>query len=259
MGRMTVIPGTSAITLSGAPKITMTDWERQIAALPGLRHVIDPAKLDSVGNGRDRFNGALITSKNPGVTTKAAANPLFNNLPTITFADKTGGLLLPKGTVTKSVSFIGAAMLAAGNSGASNLLVSFIDTAYQCSFRMNDLTALRLYPDNSDAIVNSIASPYFPPAGTAGIWAFSFDVETLQSAVLFKNSSGQSQFQLRTHTVAPTSTELSRWAFGGSAGTLGWLGSMGMGLIFDRALHMPTLEPFFWKAIQLMKTKYAVS
>lgn len=81
----------------------------------------------------------------------------------------------------------------------------------------------------------------------------------MQSANLFKNSSGQAQLLIRSHTVAPTASELSRWAFGGSAGTLGWLGSMGMGLIFDRALHMPTLEPFFWKAIQLMKTKYAVS
>ncbi|HCJ70631.1 hypothetical protein [Agrobacterium pusense] len=259
MGRMTVIPGTSAITLSGAPKITMTDWERQIAALPGLRHVIDPAKLDSVGNGRDRFNGALITSKNPGVTTKAEANAQFNNLPTITFADKTGGLLLPKGTVTKSVSFIAAALLSPENSGSCNLLTSFIETAYQFSFRVNDLQTLRFYSDNSDTVSNTIVSPNFPAPGTAGIWAFSFDADTMQSANLFKNSSGQAQLLIRSHTVAPTATELSRWAFGGSAGTLGWLGSMGMGLIFDRALHMPTLEPFFWKAIQLMKTKYGIA
>ena len=43
MGLMTIVPGTTGIAPTNAPKIIMTDWERQICNLPGLRHVIDPA------------------------------------------------------------------------------------------------------------------------------------------------------------------------------------------------------------------------
>ena len=41
----------------------MTDYEKEVANLPGLLHYIDPGTLDDQGAGRERFNGAIISPK----------------------------------------------------------------------------------------------------------------------------------------------------------------------------------------------------
>lgn len=258
MGRMTVIPGTAAVTITGAPKITMTDWERQVANLPGLRHVIDPAKLDSDGNGRDRFSGAMISSKDPAVANKVAADAGFNNLPVIELSANTGGLNLAPGTVTPSCSFL----CVASRSGAGTRgLLNVFNTAgvFKQSFRLSSGNNLLLLPDNADPTVNSIIGSTpgnIPATGAAGVWGFSYDAETMQSAVLWQ---GANALNLVTHTLNPVLTDDCRWSYGGSTGNLGWIGKLGIGLIFDRAMHLPTTLPFFQLGVSLLREKYALS
>lgn len=259
MGRMTILPGTTGITLTNAPKITMTDWERQLANLPGLRHVIDPAKLDAVGNGRDRFSGARITSKTPAVTSKIASDPLFNNLPVFNLSASTGSLVLEPGTVTPSFTFMAVALIPAAaraSSDGKNLMTVFDGaTIYRENLRSTS-GALRFYSDNSDATANTINEPLAPPADVAQIYAISYDATLKQSGLLYSNATLMNLF---THAINPSLQSDSRWAYGGGNGGVGWIGKIGMCLIFDRAMHGTTLLPFMMKAVALLKQQYALS
>ncbi|MBD9636075.1 hypothetical protein IB277_07180 [Ensifer sp. ENS07] len=260
MGRMSIIPGTAAISIPGAPKITMSDWERQIASIAGLRHVIDPAKLDADGNGRDRFSGATITSKNGAAATKIDTDAGFNNLPVIQLTENTGGLHLAPGTVTASCSFICVASIAAAaraTTTSKNLLAAFDGAGvFQQSFRSASAGSLFFYGKNGDSVSNGISAANSPPADVAAVYGFSFDAETKQSAVLWQNAE---VLNLVTHTLSPDITADLRWTYGGSASSFGWIGKLGMALIFDRAMHLPTMLPSFQSAVSLLKQHYALS
>ncbi|RVK37616.1 hypothetical protein [Sinorhizobium meliloti] len=259
MGRMSVIPGTSAISIPGAPKITMTDFERSIANLPGLRHVIDPEKLDVNCAGRDRFSGAIIAAKNTAVMSRIASDATFNNLPVVQINDATGGLRLAPGTVTESLSFVSVAMItsAARAEAAGHGLLNVTNGAgtYKQSFRTQNAGSLYFYADNSGNR-STITSANFPAGDQVGIWGFSYDAETKQSGVLY---GGGESISLWTHDIGPTNDLNDRYNYGGSDGSLGWVGKLGMALIFERAMHLPTMLPFFQSAVSLLKGRYGLS
>lgn len=259
MGRMVIIPGTSALSIQNAPKITMTDWERQVANLPGLRHVVDPDKLKSDGSGRDRFSGAPITPKGVGVNAKIDADPGFNNLPVINVTANSGGLYIGPGGVTQSVSFLCVASItaAARASAATKGLMNTVSDAnvYRHSLRVVSGAALRFYSDNADTAYNVATTEYFPAGDVAGVWGFSYDAGSNQSALLYSDAS---LINLQTHLLEPSIAANDRYIYGGGGLTFGWIGKLGIGLFFDRAMHLPTMLPFFQQGVSLLKQKYGL-
>lgn len=256
MSRIVTVPGTNRMILPGAPVISNTAWEREVANLPGLVHVIDPSKLDARGRGRDRMSQSLLSEHAASANAKNAANVIFNNLPTIT-VNATGGIEIGAGSVGASYTFVCASLLSTGVRGTStvkNLLVSAVGNSFGASLRSQSGSLLY------DAMTGGGTTQQIPAANTslggiAEIWSVSFDGGTKKSMI---GCNGILSAE-GAHTTVYNPTTSSRWIYGGSAATTGgWVGDLGIALLFDRALHTSAMKPYYLRAIALLEEYYSI-
>ena len=154
--------------------------------------------------------------------------------------------MVEPGTVTPSFTFMSVALItsAAREVGRQNLMMVFDGaTTYRQNLR-STFGSPRFYPDNSDAVVNTINEPFAQWADVAQINAASYHSVSKQSRSLYSNATILNLF---THAVNPSLKSSNRWAYGGRQRRVGWIGKIGIGLIFDRAMHSTTSLPFMMK------------
>lgn len=259
MGRIAYLPGTTGVVIPGAPRILMTTAERTLARMPGLKHYIDPAKLDATGNGRDRFGGALITGRSATANAKIAAATNFNNLPVIEVAGAAGGLRLSPGSVSRSYTFLCVASISAAGIAAAvnkNLFLSMAaSNDFRSVFNVNSSNVLSHKPLNSASGAVNVSPPV---ADKAAVWCASYDFDTQEIAVISENGA-TTLTAIGTGRPEPTSAWYHEYGGGGAPTNFAWQGRLGIAMIFDRALHRPLERPLLDNAIATLKQMYAIT
>ncbi len=259
MARMSIIPGRLGITLPTAPKILMSDAERFIANMPGLIHYVDPGQLSADGRGRDLFSGSIITPQ--GSNSVTSSNADFNGKATLGVANGGSGISAAPGSVTKSYTVVTVARLATSrwdSPANSNLLLATTLSGFIGGLRITNVNQVALIPADGIASTNTLSVGDSPARNEVAIYCASLDYDTKQSAVAYNNGLN---FQLVTHSTVrdPIATDQWNIAKNPFSGTTGFPGDVGLTLIFDRALHMPTYRPFLDDLMSILRGAYGLS
>lgn len=260
MGRMTVLSGAAGLSLPAAPKITMTEFEKAVANIPGLLHYIDPGRLKSNASGRDAMSGAMITSA--GTNTITASSPDFSNNPIVTTANGGSGISLAPGSVTRSYTVIAVGRLATARFDDPQYSNLFLSTTAENTFigglRVTPENRLGLMPQDGASTWNALSLALSPARGAKAIYCASLDYDTKQSAVAYNNGRA---FQLGTHTTVYDPKATDRWSVARNpfSTASGFPGDMALVMIFDRALHMPTNRPYLDDLMTRLRTKFALT
>ncbi len=197
-GRLLKLQDTAARGLAGTKKITMSAYDRDVAALPGLLYFIDPERMDQGGGGgyslksRDRRNGISIFGQ------RSAQNIVnggadWNDRSVISFSDgnaNASDLRLEKPVPDETVvprSFTFIVALSVSSALASGNLTAHIMSAYNGGdysprwfFRsVSGTRRLTLFTDvgaNGSNIVNDAGQ--LPPANVPAVYCCTYDNAT---------------------------------------------------------------------------------
>lgn len=259
MARMSIIPGRLGITLPAAPKILMSGAETFIANMPGLVHYLDPGHLSTDGRGRDLFSGSIVTPQGTNVVT--AVNADFNGRATLTAANGGSGVSFAPGSVSRSYTVVTVARLATSrwdSPANSNLLLATKLAAFAGGLRVTSENRVALIPVDGISSTNTLSVADSPARNEVAIYCASLDYDTKQSAVAYNNGLN---LQLATHPSVYDPIETDQWnvAKNPFSGTTGFPGDVGLTLIFDRALHMPTYRPFLDELMSVLRGAYGIS
>lgn len=259
MARMSIIPGSLGITLPAAPKILMNDVERYIANMPGLIHYVGPDRLSADGSGRDQFSGSILTPQ--GTNSVSTENVAFNGRATLTTANGGSGISFSPGSVTRSYTVVTVARLATSRydaPGYSNLFLSnkAVGTLIG-GLRITPENRVALMPLDGSSTFNTLSVANSPARNQVAIYCASLDYESKQSALAYNNGLN---FQLVTHTTVYDPITTDQWNFAKNpfSGSSGFPGDLGLTLVFDRALHLPTYRPFLDGLMQVLRTEYGL-
>lgn len=260
MGVLTTIPGSKYAAPAGLSVPAVSAFEKEIAAMPGLLHYIDPAKLDADGNGRCRLSGAPIVCYTPALVEKVTG-AAYSGRPVLRFTGTSANLNIAAGTVTRSWSVLAIGSLDASRyaAGKANLLSTRNAAGYGMSFRSDDGNGMKLVPNMSVALSQDIAESLMPASNYPGMWAASYDDDAKTSAV-WLNSDAPVAVASGYSSASIVGPEMS-WNIGGDGGLtsdFAWVGDIAFMLIFDRALHNLNDRYFMQRLKALCTTQFSL-
>ena len=244
------VPGTAGISIPGAPVITFTDYDRAIAALPGLTYYIDPANP-----GADRKSGAIYINRNNDPLASVTVSAEMNGLPAWNMVSNLLQFRLPKNSARNSFTWL----LAIYATTIGNLaLVEEGANENLNKFWISSATAMRFHTSNTGGIFEQKAAGTVLPLNTRGIQGVSFDYATRKSSILFASGSWSPEY---THSLAfdVEADPNARLVMGWGGGTNVMQGLIGDALYFDRALHLAPNAAVFAAARDALVAKYAIA
>jgi len=242
------VPGTAGISIPGAPVITFTDYDRAIAALPGLTYYIDPANP-----GADRKAGAIYLprSGDPLAGTVVSAN--MNNQAAWNLTANFSQFRLPKNSAKNSFTWLFAVYpTTAGNLG----LVEEGANENLNKFWWHSATAMRFHSSNTGGVSSLISG--VAPMNTRNVVGVSFDYTTRKSSILLAARTWAAEY---THSLAfdVEADPNARLVMGWGGGTNVMQGLIGDALYFDRALHLAPNAAVFAAARDALVAKYGIA
>lgn len=260
MGIISTIPGTKFAAPAGISIPSLSNFEREIASMPGLLHYIDPAKLDDHGNGRCRFTGAPIACYTPTLINKVVGSA-YNGRPVLRFTGTAGNLNIAAGTVTPSWTVVAVGALDASrySGGKANLLSTRNAANYGMSFRSDDGNVMLVQPNMTVGVSQNASKALMPVSNTPGFWAASYN-DVLKTSAIWLNSDAPlsiGQGYTQNSIVGP---EMS-WNIGGDGSLtadFAWVGDIAFMLIFDRALHGLSSQYYVKKLRELFTARFAL-
>jgi hypothetical protein len=244
------VPDTASLIIPGAPVITFTDYERAIAALPGLTYYIDPASP-----GADRKSGAVYIPRDgdPLAGTTVSAN--MNGQPAWDINDTLMQFRLPNYSAKNSFTWL-FAVYPTVIGGLTTLEEGALNGFNK--FWWHSATTMRFHTSNTSGVFAQAEPGTVLAVNTRGIVGVSFDYATRKSSILFTDLTWSPEY---THTGAfdVEADPDARLVVGFGGGTNAMQGLMGDALYFDRALHLAPNAAVFAAARDAMATKYAIA
>lgn len=277
--RSLIIPG-AIPAVSGGASLKLSTLDQQIANLPGLIHVLDPASLTARNvMARDRRSGAPMYWGTPGITKEASGGAAWGNQPVLAFADGANHVRMQPDTMPASytVMFV-ASHTAVLNAAGARTIKFFTTYGTDTNATGEDAIYQWIKPNAGDDVgmgiefystfsgltsnKNGPISNFNIGNNVPRIWCVSFDAETLTSRIYNQSSVNVPLSVKSDHVLAGKANAGDFFTFGGSPyQENGLIGNLGMCLVFDRDMAKPENNAgvFLAQARSLLAQKYSIA
>lgn len=240
------VPGTENLTIPGAPKVVVQDYEAKLAALRNLSFVIDPSTMTAAAEGKDRVSYQPYSL--PVNASVVASSSQLNNQPAIVLA--AGGRVLLGAGQQRATQTV----LMAINVSAYNNKTAIFQTPLQV---LLESTRVTLATVSGGGELRTTG--WTPDLNKVLIMAASIDADTMESAFIACKTGAPTLYeQTQAHTaVMDDATALGR-QFSVGRLSIGPAAHYGLILGFDAALHLPENRDTLDAAFDIMKEFYGV-
>lgn len=261
--RFQILPGVQVPDAYGAKKVTMSELDKAIAAIPNLAHDLDVARLVSQGDGiigRARGSGAKLAASGTGYSIVNSA--ALNNQPALRLDGSAGHWLRMMRAFSASsftvmvIGTIAAAIRSSIPANSKNLLTIYDASGVQVWARLVASTGNLQFSIGTGGGA-SLARASTPAADTGAI--FGFARNNPDNAM--KISLGGEDVATATDTDAPNLSNTAAINVGGGnalSSTVAWSGDIARVVVWERDITLN--YPELWAdVIASAKARYGIA